>query len=113
MAILVAPTVAITALAWWPRQESAPLGFLIVDAFVVGVFCGQVFRRNITAWVVACLAFILLVLPQAWLAHRDLIPIGGLALFPSFVLVISWAWTGDWMNDLRGAARWLRLGAMV
>ena len=42
-----------------------------------------------------------------------LIPFAGLALFPTLVLAISRAWTRDWMEDLRGASRWLRLGAMM
>ena len=38
--------------------------FVIFEAFVIGVFAGQVVRRSITAWVVATLAFVLLVMPQ-------------------------------------------------
>src|SRR5262249_31218488 len=89
------------------------VGFLIVDAIVVGLFFGQVVVRTITAWVLACLMFALTALPQAGLAQITMIPSWSLALFPALVLGISWAWAGDWMQDLRGPARWLRLGVMV
>jgi hypothetical protein len=85
----------------------------ISDIFVIGLFCGQVLKQNVTAWVVACAAFILLVVPQLWLASIGMIPPWIAVLFPILVLGVSRAWTGDWMNDLRGPARWLRLGTMV
>src|SRR5262249_49605392 len=88
------------------------LGF-IVGAFTIGLLCGQVIRRSITAWVVACLGCFILVLPQVVLADAEMIPSVGLLLFPLIMLAVSWAWSGDWMNDLGGAARWLRLGAMA
>ena len=116
MAVFLVPTALMIVQEWrWrPDQRDALwLGFLIVDAFVIGLFCGQVFRRNITAWVVACLALIVLGLPQTGLAQDKLIPLKGLVLFPILVLGVSRAWTGDWMNDLRGAPRWLRLGALM
>ncbi len=87
--------------------------FAIFEAFVIAVLAGQVLRRGITAWVVATLAFVLLVMPQFALYASSMIPVASLALFPLLVLMISRAWTGDWMNDLRGAARWLRLGGMI
>ena len=93
--------------------DSLQASFVIFEAFVIAVLAGQVVRRSITAWVVAILAFALLVMPQYALVAYSMIPIASLALFPLLVLAISWAWTGDWMNDLRGAARWFRLGGMI
>jgi hypothetical protein len=94
-------------------SDALALCFLIFEAFVLAAFTGHVVRRSITAWVVALLAFFLLVMPQLALYSTSMIPREGLALFPVLVLAVSWAWTRDWMNDLRGPARWLRLAAKV
>jgi hypothetical protein len=91
----------------------AVIGGAFGGAFAVAVLAGQVLRRSITAWVIAFLAFLVLVVPQLLLFEGKMIPARGLALFPALALAISWAWTGDWMNDLRGAVRWLRLGALA
>jgi hypothetical protein len=97
-----------------PRDASVfEASVAIVGAFVVALLLGQVVRRSITAWVLALLAFLSLVLPQFVLYSASIIPQEGLVLFPGLVLAISRAWTGDWMNDLRGRVRWLRLEAMV
>jgi hypothetical protein len=89
------------------------MGFLSADGFLIGLFCGQVLRRSITAWVVACLVLVLLVPAQVGLVETEMIPVGSLVLFPALILALSWAWTGDWMNDLRGAGRWWRLGGSL
>jgi hypothetical protein len=86
---------------------------LIVEGFVIGLICGQVFVRNITAWVVACLTFALMVFPQVGLVVAMIVPPWSQLLFPALLLAISWAWSGDWMHDRRGAMRWVRLGAML
>ena len=98
----------------WPvRPRNAlnelQISFAIFEAFVIAVLAGQVLRRRSRRWVVATLAFVLLVMPNGLVAS-SMIPMEAWFCSPSLVLAISWAWTGDWMNDLRGAARWLRLG---
>jgi hypothetical protein len=114
---LVLVAVVVIGLTWGRKpggdRDALYAGFVILEAFVIAVLAGQVLRRSITAWVVAVLAFFVLVMPQFALHASSMIPSGSLALFPLLVLTISWAWTGDWMNDLRGVARWLRLGGMM
>jgi hypothetical protein len=118
-AMLTVAGLALLVLGAWqplaPRRGLDVLGtgFLVFEAFVVALFTGQVVRRNITAFVVALLAFFLLVMPQLALYSTSMIPREGLVFFPLFVLAISWAWTDDWMNDLRGPGRWIRLAVMV
>ena len=119
MTVLLLVIALALALSW--RQEflePLPRSFQVVvgpffEAFLIAVLAGQVLRRSITAWVVAFLAVLLLAMAQFGLYAANMIPTASLAILPLLVLAISRAWMGDWMNDLRGNARWLRLAAML
>jgi hypothetical protein len=85
----------------------------VIEAFVIAVLAGQVLKRSITAWVVAFLAVLLVALAQLGLSVAKMVPMASLVLLPLLLLAISRAWASDWMNDLRGIARWVRLAAML
>ncbi len=77
----------------------------------VGMLCGMVIRRGITAAVGAAALLMLLAMPLGMLVSQRMLPTWGLAAVPMACFVISWAWSADWMYDRPGAGRWLRLAA--
>ncbi|WP_406700631.1 hypothetical protein V5E97_17685 [Singulisphaera sp. Ch08] len=116
---------------WWNRLDSLrffaqehrflPIGILaaiasvfavvspFANAFAIGALAGMVFRRRITAGMIAVLIWVSIVPLQVSLAILGLIPHWGLLLTPMTILGISRAWAGDWLDDRTGPARWLRL----
>ncbi|MFO0889144.1 MAG: hypothetical protein U0790_08385 [Isosphaeraceae bacterium] len=83
-----------------------PLGAL---AFSIPVLCGMVFRRAITAGVVAILLWFLAWIPLAGLFVMNLLPPAFLVAAPLAILGVSLAWSGDWLVERPGVGRWLRL----
>ena len=86
----------------------------VVAAFLwtmsVGMLCGMVARRGITAAVVAAFLLFIMAVPLTMLV-RDarMIPAWGLGVVPFAFLFVSWAWSADWMDDRPGIGRWIRL----
>lgn len=81
-----------------------PLGF------AVGTLCGMAVRRGVTAAMVAVLVTLLIGTGEAALVTGRMMPIWGLLLPPIAALLVSWAWSGDWLLDRPAPGRWVRLG---
>jgi hypothetical protein len=119
-ALFVIAPVAVWALSMtaWSRRPIRPEDVLlalyfILYAFALGEFCGLVIRRAVTAGAIASLLFLLLIWPHWLLIQNLMIPEWTVVLPPLMLLAISWAWSGDWMNDQGGAGRWWRLALLV
>ena len=121
----------VAAVVWW--VASVPLGrppgnpppnmpwvgyasviFWAASALTIGfaaaVLCGMAFRRGITAGLIAFIVCVLIYLPLGALFAAG-------AFYPWHVvhvaialLAVSWAWSGDWLLDRPGVAKWARLG---
>ncbi|AGA27592.1 ABC transporter permease [Singulisphaera acidiphila] len=81
----------------------------IANAFAVGTLAGMVFRRRITAGMIAVVVWLAIVPLQSGLAILGMVPHWTLLLTPIALLIISRAWAGDWLDARPGPARWLRL----
>ncbi len=81
--------------------------------FAVGQLCGMVIPRGITAGVVALVISIALGFAQAGLVQELMMPLWGLAAMPVTLLVVSWAWSGDWLLDRPAPGRYVRLGLLL
>lgn len=77
--------------------------------FGIAQLCGMTIRRTITAGVIALVFTILFGLACGGLMVAGLFPIAGFPIISVALLLVSWAWAGDWMLDGPGARRWLRL----
>ena len=42
-----------------------------------------------------------------------MLPVQGLLVIPAGLLVVSWAWSGDWLLDRPAPGRWVRLGLLL
>jgi hypothetical protein len=80
--------------------------------FAVAALCGMVFRRGITAGVIAVVFWItvsvLMILPT----NMRLIRIPELYWIAAAILGISWGWSGQWLIDRPGVRRWVTLGLL-
>jgi hypothetical protein len=85
----------------------------VVNAFALGQLCGLVFRRSITAGLVALLLIFLVYFPQLGLIQARMVPSWCLAVVPVILLGISFGWTGDWLLDTPGARRWIKLALLT
>ncbi|WP_435017436.1 hypothetical protein TA3x_005042 [Tundrisphaera sp. TA3] len=96
-----------------PRDESTILLAtsiaVVLNALAVGMLAGMLFRRRITAWLLAMVACVFIIPPQCVLAIDRMIPPWGLLLTPLALLAISRAWAADWLHERPGSGRWLRL----
>jgi len=84
-------------------------GIAVADFFVVGMLVGMVFRRRITAGVIAMIVCLAIVPLQLGLTFLGMVPPWALLPTPMALLGISRAWAGDWLDVRPGPARWLRL----
>jgi hypothetical protein len=82
-------------------------------AFAVALLCGMTIARGLTAAVIALVTTLALEVPQLALVSAVLLPIQGLLAIPVALLLVSWAWSGDWLLDRPAPGRWLRLGSML
>lgn len=85
------------------------LALCFATAFAAGQLCEMVLRRAITAALVGGLLMIALLLPQALMVASQLVPAWWLGFTPLILLLVSWAWSGDWLDDRPGLGRWARL----
>jgi len=81
--------------------------------FAVAQLTGMVIRRGITAVVVALVIGVALAVPQFALIGEQMLPVEALLVVPAILLVVSWAWSGDWLFDRPAPGRWLRLGLLL
>ena len=79
-------------------------------AFAVGVICGMMFRRGITAFVIALVLTFALLPPLFTLWTVAMLPPPGFLVVAAALLMVSWAWCSDWMLERPAPGRWLRLG---
>ncbi|SIN99319.1 hypothetical protein SAMN05444166_1948 [Singulisphaera sp. GP187] len=107
------------------QYDFSPLGFVaaiasvfglaapFANAFAVGTLAGMVFRRRITAGMIAVIVWIATAPLQFGLAIMGMMPLWALLFTPITVVGISRAWAGDWLDDRPGPARWLRLAGYL
>ena len=81
--------------------------------FGIALVCGMAIRRGITAVVIAMVLGIILMIPLGTLIGVVMLPMQGLLAIPAGLLVVSWAWSGDWLLDRPGPGRWVRLGLLL
>jgi hypothetical protein len=81
-----------------------PLGF------AVATLCGMAIPRGITAAVVAMVIALVVVGAEIGLVQIGLVPVWGLLIPPAAPLLVTWAWSGDWLLDRPAPGRWIRLG---
>jgi hypothetical protein len=92
---------------WWQFSLTLPLWF------AASVLCGMIFRRGITALVIGLVLSSALMVPLVILIAASLLPAVGLLPVSLALLVVSWAWSGDWMLERPAPGRWVRLGMLV
>ncbi|MDR3620762.1 MAG: hypothetical protein P4L85_15525 [Paludisphaera borealis] len=120
---------SVAALTWWiasfplarpaasPHEPWLTYDSLVLWAasgltigFAASVLCGMVFRRGITAGLIALIVCILLYMPIGALVAAGAFYPWHLVYIPIPLLAVSWAWSGDWLLDRPGVAKWARLG---
>ncbi|MGC8638636.1 MAG: hypothetical protein ACP5XB_02020 [Isosphaeraceae bacterium] len=82
-------------------------------ALAVSVLCGMVIRRGITAGMVSVLLILTLAPVGTVLLQIGIISTPFLAMVPALFLAVSFVWTREWMLDRPGAAKWLKLAALL
>ena len=117
LALIWVPQSAVAALA--PRRLEPyvenGLGFWSTPLlfFAVAQLAGMVIRRGITAMVVSLVLGLALAVAQIEPIIEHMLPVEGLLVVPAVLLVVSWAWSGDWLFDRPAPGRWLRLGLLL
>ena len=96
-----------------PDQRVGLLVTTVVNAFVVGVVCGMVIRRRITAALVGIMVLIAVLPLQVGLVWQQMVPSWSYVLIPLILLAISRAWAGDWLFEPEGARPWVRLAGLI
>lgn len=118
-ALALAPALTMLAMGIGWHQSPGVVSPWILSAlnlalvFAAGLICGMVIPRGITAWTVALVFALALVGVQMGLFATGMIPLWGLAVLPSVLILISWAWCGDWLLERPAPGRWIRLGLLV
>jgi hypothetical protein len=87
--------------------------FVMPLYFSIALLCGMAIRRSITAVVISLVIGSALTIPLIALITVQMLPEQGLLVIPVGLLVVSWAWSGDWLLDRPGSGRWLRLGLLL
>jgi ABC-2 family transporter protein len=96
------------------RRELWYYMVLIVPLFFgVSQLCGMAIRRGITTVVIALVIALVMLIPLGALIDSDMLPVQGLLVIPVGLLVVSWAWSGDWLLDRPAPGRWVRLGLLL
>ena len=78
--------------------------------FAIAVICGMTCRRGITAFVMAMVLSIGVMLPLIFVVQLNLASEYALFFVTVGLLWVSWAWRADWMLDRPAPGRWVRLG---
>ncbi|WP_165251794.1 hypothetical protein [Paludisphaera soli] len=83
---------------------------LLSIGFAASALCGMVFKRGIMAGAISVVACLALYIPLAGLFASKLLEPWHLPFVAAGLLLVGWAWSGDWMFDRPGLGRWARLG---
>ncbi len=95
-------------------QQMAWRGILIVPMFfAAAVLCGMAIPRGITAGVVALVIGLVLGVAEGVANAAGLLPTWGMIVLPGIFVAASWFWSGDWLLDRTGPARWGRLAGTL
>lgn len=95
----------------FPRNERIALAVLSPPlVFAIAVICGMTCRRGITAFVMAVVLSIGVMLPLIFVVQLNLASEYALFFVTVGLLWVSWAWRADWMLDRPAPGRWVRLG---
>lgn len=86
---------------------------ILAGCYTVGQLCGMALRRGITAVLVAIISLVILAFPITAAVQARLVPVEWLMALPVALLAVCWEWTGPWMLDRPGAAKWLRLAGLM
>jgi hypothetical protein len=81
--------------------------------FVVGLLCGMTILRGITAGMVALVLVIAGPMILGYPMYMGLVPGWVAAAVPFVILAVSWAWSGDWLLDLPGVWKWVKLALLL
>ena len=95
------------------REEGVPILMTLPLIFAVALLCGMAIPRGITAGVIAIVVTIALGAAQYALFHGSMMPVWGFLVMPVALLVVTWAWSGDWLMDRPALGRYLRLALIV
>jgi hypothetical protein len=102
-----------TWILWSPgaRAADSTVAYIaaLLNAIAVGQLCGMAIRRGITAFAVTLVSVFAVLSPQFGLLGAHLLHPAWLLATPLAFLAVSWAWSGDWLLDRPGLARWVRL----
>jgi len=100
-----------------PRDEALFILVTICGVWLITlaipILCGMVIRRGITAGMVALLVLLLVLPPLFGLLAMRMLPSVFLLLVPLAFLLVSFAWSRDWMLDRPGARRWVKLAVVL
>ena len=97
------------------RIENWLHGIWMVSLFFgIAQLCGMAIRRGITAVVIGLvIGLVLTITLLLRLIETHMLPVQGLLTIPVGLLVVSWAWSGDWLLDRPAPGRWIRLGILL
>ena len=88
-------------------------GLGVCQAFTIGMVCGMICNRRITAALLALLSLFLILLPQVSLVEAEMIPAWSLMAVPLSLLMVSFCWAGPWLANRGGWRRWAGLAGLL
>jgi len=106
--------VGLLALPMPRRGAEILVGVLVLPlTFSIAQLSGMTIRRGITALMVALVLTLALAIPLLAGVFSLMVPLWGLFVLPIAPLVVSWAWSGDWLRSRPAPERWMRLGLLL
>ena len=113
LGVIAACTAVFTLSPGGRREVSLAALVLVPYLFTVGLLCGMAFRRGITAVVIGLVLSLALCVPLFVMHTMRLLPVWAHVFVPIALLVVSWAWSGDWMLERPAPGRWVRLALLL
>jgi hypothetical protein len=100
------------------RVPGGPFGLVaaiscLCTTAAVGQLCGMIFNRGITAGMIAVVVLIAMVPSLALLFGMNLITPWTLSAIPIIILLVSLAWSCEWLMARPGASRWIKLAGYL
>ena len=95
------------------REVLLRIALFLPLAFAVAQLCGMVIPRGITALVIALVVAMALTAAEEALVQAKMVPAWGLMALPVAFLMVTRAWSGDWLLDRPAPGRYLRLGLIL
>jgi hypothetical protein len=95
------------------REELFRFVYYLPFGFAVAQLCGMVIPRGITAGLIAMVMTLSLGGAQAALIQGGMMPVWGLVAMPVALLVVTWAWSGDWLLGRPAPGRYIRLALIL